>query len=404
MAQLFNNSLYDDFGTWPLAYIPYGGADFGEIAAVAHAVDDGDDLAFHKAWTTFADRLNEEAEVALSQGHRTSARELFLRASVFYATSYHPLYGEPAHPLLIDAFRKQVHTLDRGFLLFDKPIVPVRIPFEQSSMPAYLVPAMGQEREVRPLLIFTNGYDATITDMYFASAVAASRRGYHCLLFDGPGQGEMLYEQKIHLRPDWETVIAAVVDYAVSQPTVDPKKIALNGWSLGGHLAPRAASGEPRVAALIADPATWSIAGDFREFAIRHFGVAREDAANLAGLDETTMQTIDSFIRKDPGLTWKIVQRGFWVHGVDNLRDYLRSAQLFTMDHRAELIQCPTLLTMAENDSLGRNAPSFLEALHCPKTLLRFSEAEGAGDHCEMQNRSVFNRRALDWLDEQFLR
>jgi hypothetical protein len=57
---------------------------------------------------------------------------------------------------------------------------------------------------------------------------------------------------------------------------------------------------------------------------------------------------------------------------------------------------------MAEHDSLGARAPSFLEALTCPKTLLRFSAAEGAGDHCEMQNRSLLNQRTLDWLDEQF--
>ena len=64
--------------------------------------------------------------------------------------------------------------------------------------------------------------------------------------------------------------------------------------------------------------------------------------------------------------------------------------------------KCPTLLTMAENDSLGAGAPSFLDALRCPKKLLRFSAAAGAGDHCEMQNRSLLNRRVLDWLDEQF--
>jgi hypothetical protein len=72
------------------------------------------------------------------------------------------------------------------------------------------------------------------------------------------------------------------------------------------------------------------------------------------------------------------------------------------MDGRAELIRCPSLLTMAESDSLGAMAPSFFEALRCPKTLLRFSDAEGAGDHCEMQNRSLINRKTLDWLDEQF--
>ena len=137
--------------------------------------------------------------------------------------------------MLLDAFRKQLQTLDRGLALFEPPVLPKRIPFEQGSMPAYLVPAARREREVRPVLIFTNGYDATITDMYFASAVAASRRGYHCLLFDGPGQGEMLYEHSIHIRPDWEAVIAAVVDFVVAQPNIDPGRIALSGWSLGGQ-------------------------------------------------------------------------------------------------------------------------------------------------------------------------
>jgi pimeloyl-ACP methyl ester carboxylesterase len=399
---IFRDSFYDDFGTWPLAYIPYDGADFGEVVAVAEAITEATEKAFYQSWAAFAARLNEEAEAALKKGHQTSARDLFLRASVFYATSYHPLYGNPVNPLLLEAFRNQVVMLNRGLSLFETPVAPLRIPFEQGSMPAYLIPAAGHEREVRPLIIFTNGYDATITDMYFASAVAASRRGYHCLLFDGPGQGEMLYEHGRYLRPDWETVVAAVVDFAITQSNVDPDRIALSGWSLGGHLAPRAASLEPRIAALIADPATWSIAGDFPGLIAKLTSVTPKSGVSLGDLDEAVIAKLDAFIRKDRVLNWKIVQRGFWVHGVDNLRDYLRSAEQFTMDGHVGLIRCPTLLTMAENDSLGAHAPSFLEALRCPKTLFRFSAAEGAGSHCEMQNRSLLNRRALDWLDEQF--
>ena len=49
-------------------------------------------------------------------------------------------------------------------------------------MPAYFIPAAGNESTMRPLIVFNNGYDATITDMYFASALAASRRGYHLSL------------------------------------------------------------------------------------------------------------------------------------------------------------------------------------------------------------------------------
>jgi alpha-beta hydrolase superfamily lysophospholipase len=93
--------------------------------------------------------------------------------------------------------------------------------------------------------------------MYFASAFAATQRGYHCLFFDAPGQGTPLIEHGIHLRVDWETVVRAVVDVAVTLPLIDTKRIALSGWSLGGYLSLRAATDEPRLAACIADPGLW---------------------------------------------------------------------------------------------------------------------------------------------------
>jgi hypothetical protein len=49
MGLLFKDDFHDEFGTWPIAYIPYGGADFGEIQAVARAVGDGDHSAFYEA-------------------------------------------------------------------------------------------------------------------------------------------------------------------------------------------------------------------------------------------------------------------------------------------------------------------------------------------------------------------
>ncbi|MGH6920972.1 MAG: alpha/beta hydrolase family protein, partial [Geminicoccaceae bacterium] len=390
--------MHDEFGTWPIAYIPYGGADFGEIVAVAQAVGDGDDAAFYEAWMAAGDRLAAEAAAALAAGRRIGARELFLRASCAYAASYHPIYGEPVEPRLLAAFRKQIAAFNSALALSDPPVEPLRIPFEGKSLPAYLVPAVGHASDVRPLLILTNGYDATVTDMYFGSAVAASRRGYHCLLFDGPGQGAMLYGQGVRLRPDWETVVKAVVDFALTLPTVDPARLALSGWSLGGYLAPRAASGEPRLAACIADPGQWSPADAFRGFMIK-LGVPPKAVTNLGEIDQQILDGIWQAVTENRKLRWSIVQRGFWVHGVDNLRDYLGSIEQFTMAGRAELIACPTLLTLAEEDPLAAGTQAFFEALTCPKKLIRFAARDGAGDHCEMQNRSRLNRDVLDWLD-----
>ena len=401
MGLIFNDRLHDEFGTWPLAYIPYGGADFGEIAAVGLAVGDGEDSAFYNAWVEAADRMASEAQRLAERGRRTSARELFLRASCFYGVSYRPLFGRPVDPRLVAAFRKQMDAFNRGLALRNPPAAPLRIPFERTSLPAYFIPAVGHETDVRPLLICTNGYDATITDMFFASAVAATARGYHCLIFDGPGQGEMLIEHGMTLRPDWETVIEAVVDFALALPLVDPARIALTGWSLGGHLAPRAASGEHRLAACIADPGLWSMTSGMRAFCEK-LGLPAEAAANPADMAQPLLDKMWQAISADRKLRWTIIQRGFWVNGVENLREFLRCIASFTLDGRAELIRCPTLITQAQDDPLASSARDLFDALRCPKALVRFNSAEGAGTHCEMMNRSALNRRVADWLDDVF--
>ena len=71
-----------------------------------------------------------------------------------------------------------------------------------------------------------------------------------------------------------------------------------------------------------------------------------------------------------------------------------------TMKGRAEMIRCPTLIMAAENDALAIGAQTLFDALKCPKALIKFTAAEGAGGHCEMMNRSLANRTVLDWLDE----
>lgn len=399
---LFKHELHDEFGLWPLAYIPYGGADFGEIRAVAEAVGDGDDGAFYAAWVAAADRMSAEADACLARGHVDSARDLYLRASAFYGSSFHPLYGAPVDPRITAVYARQLAAFNKGLSLGPHPSEPFEIPYGDGSMPGYFIPAVGFETEVRPLLILNNGYDSTMSDAYFATGVAASRRGYHCLLFDGPGQGGMLYQRNVPLRHDWEVVIRAVVDHAQTLPLVDRDRIALYGWSLGGYLVLRAATGEPRIAALVADPAMWGIADGFRDLMIRNFHVPADKASDLGALDQSMIDKADAVIRANPVMNWKIVRRGFWTHGVDNLRDFFAEVEKFTFRGRQGSIRCRTLLVHAQGDLLEANAPEIFDALTCPKTLMHFSAVEGADGHCEMQNRSSLNRRVLDWLDEQF--
>ena len=102
----------------------------------------------------------------------------------------------------------------------------------------------------------------------------------------------------------------------------------------------------------------------------------------------------------DASLRWSVMQRAFWVHGIDSLADYLRIAKDYELSSVVERIRCPMLVTQAENDPIARLAGHLYDTLRSPKELLHFTEAEGAGDHCEVMARSLFHQKSFDWLDE----
>ena len=192
-----------------------------------------------------------------------------------------------------------------------------------------------------------------------------------------------------------------MVDFALTLPAVDPARIALVGWSFGGYLAPRGAAGEPRLAARIADPGQWDLIDGMRTIFSR-LGVQPEVARKLPDVDESALEPAFAAIRANPQLYWTFVQRGLMVHGVDTPMDYLRACVEFRLSDRVSEIRCPTLVTQAENDPVAAYAGRLYDALTCPKTLLRFTAAEAAGDHCEAWSRSVYFQRAYDWLDAAF--
>ena len=314
----------------------------------------------------------------------------------------HVLYGTPVDKRLTEAFDRLTNAFDRAMALSSPPAEPLSIPFDGHTMPGYFLRAGdAEEGEVRPVVVCTNGYDATMADMYVAQGIDACRRGYHCVVFDGPGQGSLLVREGVALIPDWERVVTPVVYALVERDDVDPSKIVLQGWSLGGYLAARAATGEHRLAACVLDPPVWSVLDGMPQLA-RRMGLSEAAAAALPEISDADEATMVAAINGIAGLRWKVVQRGFWVNGVTDLRGYLASAATYTIEGRAADIRCPTLGTLAESDPLGAMAEKFLERLSCPTTLIRFSAAEGAGDHCEMQNRWLANQRILDWLDDVF--
>jgi alpha-beta hydrolase superfamily lysophospholipase len=109
-----------------------------------------------------------------------------------------------------------------------------------------------------PTLLHVGGYENTAEELY-ASVYPALERGYAFAAIDGPGQGAMLYDQRIPMRPDWENVVPGMVDALLAHPEVDQRRLVLVGRSFGGLIAPRGASAEHRLAALVVDPGQYDM-------------------------------------------------------------------------------------------------------------------------------------------------
>jgi pimeloyl-ACP methyl ester carboxylesterase len=401
--KLFEDPLFQMFAERALMTMTGGGAEYGECALTAQRITEGDVDSWHREWTATASMVQGWAEESALGGHPVSAREAWLRASTYLRISYYPLYGAPVDPRLTATAARERACFARFAELCDPPLAPVRVPFEGRFLDGYLCPAQGSPAqgplattEPRPTVIAVNGYDSNVHEMYWAHALPANRRGYHCLLVDGPGQGLALVGQGLVMRPDWETVLRPVVDHAVTLPGVDPDRLAVIGWSFGGYLAPRGVSGEPRVAALVADPGQWDLLDNIRT----GLPLPQDLRDRLPRVDPAELDEYLAPLADVPMLRWKLVQRGLWVHGLGSLGEYVVDSDRYRLSDVVGQISCPTLVAVGEGDPVGAHAERLYQALQCPKALVRFSAAEGAAGHCESWNRSRYDQRVFDWLDD----
>ena len=214
------------------------------------------------------------------------------------------------------------------------------------------------------------------------------------LAVDGPGQGALL-AAGVPIRHDWETVVGASIDWLLSRPEVDDTRLVLMGLSLGAHLAPRAAAFDHRIAACIADCGSFDLHAAALERIPSPLAKGVADSTSVQG---NALRRILGLLASRPTAGWAL-RRGMLVHGVDTPLDYLHALEPFSLEGVADRIECPTLVCHAEDDDISASAPQLADAIGDRATLVRFTRAEGAGDHCEAGARTLFHARAFDWLE-----
>ncbi len=398
MKLIFEDPTYSFELLRAMAHAPYNGADIGEVLKTGYRIEEGNDESWYKEWLKTAEFTENIANNSLDGGHEVSAREAYLRASNYYRSAEFFIHEDPTDPRIIELGRKSRECFQRAGKLFEPQFEVMEIPYEKTTLPGYFLKSDVSDKP-KPTIIIHSGFDGTGEELYFDGGAAAIRRGYNCLLFEGPGQGRVIREQNIKFRPDWEAVITPVIDFVLTREDVDAKKIALYGQSFGGYLAPRAVAFEHRINAVIANGGIY----DFFEPMLAKMELSREELMKwISSAPHELDDAIYEAMKNDSETRWG-TQDGMWKFGADTPHELFHKESEYTLEGVSDKIECHMLVIDSEKEQFFACQPKKLyDALQSPKDLILFTAEEAAEEHCQIGAASLSHQKIFDWLDKIF--
>ena len=377
-----------------LGHAYYRAGNPGKLLAIVSQIKAGD---FESAWTAYHQAGVEArtlAESAASKRHNVSAREAYLWAASCFSIALRFGDGTENPERMLPCWQEYAACWTAAAALFEPSVERLEIPYEGGSLTGWFL-SVDKSRRPRPLVIVNNGADGLEVSSYVLGAAGALARGYNCLMFNGPGQGDSLWVRKLYFRPDWEKVITPVVDAMLRRREVDPKRIALIGVSQGGYWVPRALAFEHRIAAGVADPGVWDVSAPWLSHLPAYVRNAL-DGKDKNQFDQYMQMGIASNVRARMTLRFRMRP-----YGMTSYYDVFHAVQEYNLAEAAGRIRCPMLITAPEGEQFfPGQAQKLYDALNCPKTMVRFTSEQGAEQHCEGAAPGYRDFCIYNWLDE----
>lgn len=372
------------FGNLILGSTVNHGAETGEAFYAASQIKDGDAVSWQDEWYELAVRVEARGNKSLAGGHQVSARDQFQRAAYYYRFSLLSIL--PDDPRLKERALASRRLMKKAGTLFEPPLEYIEIPFEDTVLPGYFRKARKGDGPAKTLIMIGGG-ETFAEDLYFYIAPQAFARGYNFLTVDLPGQGILPLEGKV-FRAKMYVPMKVVVDYALSRPDVDPKRLAAYGISGGGGFVPQAAMHDRRIKAIAMNSAVVDAYPLFA--AMPETRATKEEIAAWSSFHGNIVRVIN------------------WRWGVpinDSPSKLIEANRGFSFDPAK--IKVPALIIVGENeyksDETKRQQQLCINKLPNPmKKLVVTPSNEGASNHCVMENRSLVGQELFDWLDEVF--
>jgi len=220
--------------------------------------------------------------------------------------------------------------------------------------------------------------------------------GYEVIIFDGPGQGTTLILEKIPMTDEWEKPVAAVLDY------LGANNVTLIGMSLGGYLAIRAASSEPRVKRVIA----YDVMLDFFACVTSRRGkIAESLIRSLVKLRWAFLLNAiaNVIMKRDMYSKWGISQ-GMHVIGCTTPYEFFLKLKRYNGYSISGLVKTDVLIMAGAEDHFVPLVQFFeqLKLLTAARSVTGriFTSQEQAQSHCQVGNLGIAAANMISWIDE----
>ncbi|MEV0411311.1 alpha/beta hydrolase [Streptomyces sp. NPDC050448] len=255
--KLFDDPGFNFAGLLALGAAGMRASEVGEVLTAVNAINTAGLSAqtFTDTFRAWGDRLAAPPAAGRHGGEAPSQTRRFrsLRAAQYYAQALFYVLGtrSPGDEEAVYLAGRKAWDAFTG--LCSPPAVRAGVPYGTTRLPVWFFRPDGPD-EPRPTVILTNGSDGQNLDMWTYGVSAALDRGWNALVYDGPGQGRLLFVEEIPFTTRWEQVVAPLVDWLDAREDVDSGRIAITGLSMGGNLVARAAAFERRLAAVVCMP------------------------------------------------------------------------------------------------------------------------------------------------------
>lgn len=290
-------------------------------------------------------------------------------------------------------------------------------PKTEVLLPGYLYLPAPQNRLLDgkvPVLINTGGADSVQEELYYIHPQGGHPRGYAVLTFEGPGQGIVLREKGLRMRPDWEVVTGQVLDWLEKYAEMlkreegfelDLDHIAVAGASMGAYYALRAAS-DPRIKACCAiDPFY-----DMWDFGTRHVSSLLMGAWTGGWLTDGMIDKIMGMgMSVNFQLRWEVgLTSAFW--GIESPARVMKEMKRYTlMGGFLKKVRCPVFISGAGKslyfDTEEHTMRVFDDLGHLGESNRKLwvpSRPEEGGLQAKVGSFGLVNMKVYNFLDDVF--